>query len=95
MVATEEDEFTEDLEKDSRSAALKKMWLLEEVPGWCGRAFQWRQKTELVFIETAGREGGLTAIRYVEEILGDHVVPYADVNIAKVKEIVTENPYST
>lgn len=34
--------------------------------------------TELVFIETGGSAGGLTADRrYIQEILADHVVPYA------------------
>ena len=34
-------------------------------------------KTELVFVPGGGRRGGLTAERYVENILIDHVVPYA------------------
>lgn len=42
---------------------------------WAGISMQ--AKTELVFIETGGRVGGLTANRYIEEILQDHVVPYA------------------
>lgn len=42
---------------------------------WAGISME--AKTELVFIETGGRVGGLTANRYVEEILADHVVPYA------------------
>ncbi|CAG4973881.1 unnamed protein product [Colias eurytheme] len=41
------------------------------------RGISMNAKTELVFIETGGRVGGLTANRYIEEILGVHVVPYA------------------
>ena len=34
-------------------------------------------KTELVFVPGGGRGGGLTADRYITDILQDHVVPYA------------------
>lgn len=42
---------------------------------WAGISME--AKTELVFVETGGRSGGLTANRYIEEILVHHVVPYA------------------
>lgn len=41
---------------------------------WAGISID--AKTELVFIETGRRAGGLTADRYIEEILGPYVVPY-------------------
>lgn len=41
---------------------------------WAGISMD--AKTELVFIETGGRAGGLTANRYIQEILDNHVVPY-------------------
>lgn len=42
---------------------------------WAGISME--AKTELVFIETGRHAGGLTAERYINEILGDHVIPYA------------------
>lgn len=41
---------------------------------WAGISLE--GKTELVFIPGGGRGGGLTAARYVEDILLDHVLPY-------------------
>lgn len=41
---------------------------------WAGISVE--GKTELVFIPGGGRGGGLTAERYVENILLEHVVPY-------------------
>jgi hypothetical protein len=35
------------------------------------------RKTELVFVFGRGLEGGLTADRYITDILLDHIVPYA------------------
>ena len=42
---------------------------------WGGISYDAR--TELVFVPSGGRGGGLTAARYITEILEDHVVPYA------------------
>lgn len=41
---------------------------------WAGISID--AKTDLVFIETGRRTGGLTADRYIEEILEPYVVPY-------------------
>lgn len=42
---------------------------------WAGISTEGR--TELVFVPGGGRRGGLTAQKYVEDILLEHVVPYA------------------
>lgn len=42
---------------------------------WAGISMEGR--TELVFVPGGGRGGGLTAARYITEILEEHVVPYA------------------
>lgn len=42
---------------------------------WAGISLE--GKTDLVFVPGGGRRGGLTAVRYIEDILLDHVVPYA------------------
>lgn len=42
---------------------------------WAGISIE--GKTNLVFVPGGGRRGGLTAERYVEGILIDHVIPYA------------------
>lgn len=42
---------------------------------WAGISLE--GKTELVFVPGGGRGGGLTADRYITNILLDHVVPYA------------------
>lgn len=42
---------------------------------WGGISYDGR--TELVFVPSGGRGGGLTAARYITNILEEHVVPYA------------------
>lgn len=42
---------------------------------WAGISME--GKTELVFVPSGGRGGGLTADRYVSDILLEHVIPYA------------------
>ncbi|XP_045453483.1 uncharacterized protein LOC123662724 [Melitaea cinxia] len=44
---------------------------------WAGISYE--GKAELVFVPGGGRSGGLTAQKYVENILLDHVVPYAGI----------------
>ena len=42
---------------------------------WAGISLE--GKTDLVFVPAGGRGGGLTAERYVTDVLRVHVVPYA------------------
>lgn len=44
---------------------------------WAGISYE--EKTELVFIPGGGRGGGLTAERYIREILQEHVMPQREI----------------
>jgi hypothetical protein len=66
-------EFGEDQENAMHLTIFLKGSVLMEDQLWYGGGISWEARTELVFIET----GTLTAHRYIEKVLQDHVVGFA------------------